>query len=590
MTTAWPPILAQSSAASTGVDLLVVLATAGLTALISSRLRITTIPGYLLAGAIIGPHALELVRSPESVAAISQLSTILLMFTIGLSLDMARVRTGLMSIVGAAVAATIIMTFIAWPIAHLFTGSWPSALVIAMAMSIAATAAPLRILESRRALHTTYGRLAFGITLFQDLIAVAMLATLPVVAFWAGVIPGTGSEGETRLMDVASRVAIALGALALLILLGRYLLPRLLAEAGRAGGEVLIVVSAATALGAAVLTASVGFSPELGAFLAGFLLASTPFRYQVSGQLAPMRDLFLAVFFTSVGLLLPLGVVVQGWWIVLLGLFALGIVKVSGICLATWALGAASRFGLLAAVVLAPAGEFTLVMIMQGSQRGILGETEVGYAIAVIVLSVLSAPLILKLGNWATPIVDRLPHAPWIRTSVLRTDEPTDGAAASESHRTFRAIVAGFGPVGRAVTESLQKGGFEVTVVELNPKTVQTQTGLGRRVVFGDVSNSTVLLRAGIEACDAVILTMPDEEATLRSIRVIRSLRPEVFIAARANALSIALQAMQLGADHAVVEEIVTAEAMATQVMMKVKARFEQPRAIQSVNDSSTPA
>ncbi len=585
MTPLWRPALAQASTANTGLDLLVVLATAGLTALIFSRFRITTIPGYLLAGAVIGPHAFELIRSPESVAAISQLSTILLMFTIGLTLDMARVRTGLMSIVGGAIAASVLMTLIGWPIAYVFTRDWPSALLIAMAMSAAATAAPLRVLESRRALHTTYGRLAFGITLFQDLIAVAMLATLPVIALWAGA--GAASEENRRtFLEVASSVGLALGSLALLILLGRYLLPRLLAEAGRAGGEVLIVVSAATALGAAVLTASVGFSPELGAFLAGFLLASTPFRHQVAGQLAPMRDLFLAVFFTSVGLLLPLGVVVQGWWIVLLGLIALGVVKVVGILLATWALGAAARFGLMAAVVLAPAGEFTLVMVMQGAQRGILTDEHLGYAIAVIVLSVLTAPLILRLGGWATPIVDRLPHAPWIRTSVLRVEDPHAADSSEPTARVYRAIVAGFGPVGRAVTESLQKGGFEVTVVELNPKTVQTQAGLGRRVVFGDVSNPAVLQSAGIEACDAVILTMPDEEATLRSVRVVRSLRPEVFIAARANALSIALQAMQLGADHAVVEEIVTAEAMATQVMVKVKARFEQPTAVVPPSDA----
>lgn len=565
--------------AQTGKDLLLVLAVAGLTALVLSRLRVTTIPGYLLGGAVIGPHALGFVSSPESVAAISQLSTILLMFTIGLTLDMARVRTGLMSIVGGAVTATVLCTLIGWPLAYFFVGNWPAALVLAMGMSIAATAAPLRILESRRALHTTYGRLAFGITLFQDLIAVAMLATLPAVAFWAGVGQQVNNEGQSRFIEVTSAVAVALGALALLILIGRYLLPRLLAEAGRAGGEVLIVVSAATALGAAVLTASVGFSPELGAFLAGFLLASTPFRFQVSGQLAPMRDLFLAVFFTSIGLLLPIAVVVQGWWIVLLGLIALGVVKVVGICLATWALGAASRFGLLAAVILAPAGEFTLVMILQGASRGILSEEHMGYAIAVIVLSVLSAPVILRLGTWAVPIVDRLPHAPWVRTNVLRLDEPGLADGEESAKRICRAIVAGFGPVGRAVTESLQKGGFDVTVVELNPKTVHTQTGLGRRVVFGDVSNAAVLHKAGVDVCDAVILTMPDEEATLRSVRLIRSLRPEVFIAARANALSVALQAMQLGADHAVVEEIVTAEAMASQVMTRVRARIEAAQA-----------
>jgi Kef-type K+ transport system membrane component KefB len=556
-------------------DLLLVLATAGCTALLMSRLRVTTIPGYLIAGAVIGPHAFGLVKDPQAVQTISQLSTILLMFTIGLHLDMGRVRSGMVPIVGAAVLATTVMTLIGWPIVYAFLGRGPAALALAMAMSIAATAAPLRVLEAARSLHTTYGRIAFGITLFQDLLAVAMLAMLPILAHWAGV-GGPSAPERGGLPIVVRHVAIALGGLVVLLPVGRYLLPRLLAEAGRAGAEVLIVVSAATALGAAVLTAWLGFSPELGAFLAGLLLAGTPFRYQVAGQLAPMRDLFLAVFFTSVGLALPLASVVDGWWIVLLGLVTLGVVKILGITFATWALGAAARFGLLAAVVLAPAGEFTLVMIQQAAARGLLDPSQAGYAIAVVVLSIIAAPLIVRIGFRSAMIADRIPQAPWATASPLRADaaDETSPDPGADGHAAFRAIVAGFGPVGRAVADSLQKNGADITIIELNPRTVQRQAGLGRRVVYGDASNAEVLLSAGLERADAVVLTMPDEEAMLRGCRTIRLLRPDVFIAARANALSRALQAMQLGADHAVVEEMVTADAMAAQVLLKVRQRI----------------
>lgn len=575
MTVPLLPLLAQTPVSGDlARDLLIVLATAGVTVLVLGWLRVSAIPGYLIAGAIIGPHALGLIASPETVQSISRLSTILLMFIIGLHMDMARVRSGLFSIVGCAIGATAIMVVLGWPIAYALIGRAPAALVVAMAVSCAATAAPLRLMESRRELNTIYGRLAFGITFFQDLLAVAMLALLPALSLWAGVRGGEALGGEEGWAGVARTSAIALGGLVLLVLAGRYLMPRVIAAAGRVSGEVLIVISIALGLGAGVFTAALGFSPELGGFLAGFLLASTPFRPQIAGQLAPMLDLFLAMFFTSIGLAMPLAAVAGGWWIVLVALGALGVLKIVSITASAWAFGATARFGLLAAVLIMPAGEFTLVMLSQGRSAGLLTETEAGYGIALVVVSILVAPWVVRGGFASAHVLDRVPRAPWLRASPLRGEDREPAAEQPEGVPPFRAIVAGFGPVGRAVADTLEKNGTLVTVVELNARTVERQTGLGRTIVYGDASNAEVLESAGLATADAVILTMPDEEAMLRACRAVRALRPDIFIAARANVLSRALQAMQLGADHAVAEEMVTAEAMAAQVLIKVRQRI----------------
>lgn len=577
MTPAWTLIALAQAAQPQGNlarDLVLILATAGLTALVLNRLRLASLPGFLIAGALIGPHALAFVRDPASVQSVSQLSTILLMFTIGLQLDLTRVRGGFFSIVGCTVLATSVMTATGWLVAYPFLGRWPAALVVAMAMAVAATAAPLRLLEQRRDLHVPYGRLAFGLTLFQDLLAVAMLASLPAIAHWAGA-PSTDTRPHT-LGELVLGAARGIGGIAALIIAGRLILPRLLLEAARVGGEVLSVVSASVGLGAAVLTAALGFSPELGAFLAGFLLASTPFRYQIAGQLLPVRDLFMAVFFTAVGLSMPVAAVASGWWVILLGVAGLIVVKVIGIAGSAWVVGVSARLGFLAAATLAPAGEFTLVILTQAVSRGVLGADEAGYAFAVVGLSIVASPLIFRLGHAAAPAFDRIPHSPWLRGSSLRSATPGDegaGAEAQAAEPRARAIIAGFGPVGRAVADALERRGVMLRIIELNPRTIQRQSGLGRRMVYGDASNPEVLESAGLGSADAVILTMPDEEATLQACRVIRALRPDIFIAARANVLSKALQAMQLGADHVVVEEMAAAEAMAAQVMQKLRER-----------------
>ncbi len=171
----------------------------------------------------------------------------------------------------------------------------------------------------------------------------------------------------------------------------------------------------------------------------------------------------------------------------------------------------------------------------------------------------------------------RIPPARWVRASALRAapanHEPLPDAASVPAGAA--AIVAGFGPVGRAVADKLERHGVRITVVELNAHTVEKQQTLGRTIIYGDVANPEVLERAGVRGADAVILTVPDEEAVLRACRFIRLAKPDVFIAARLSALSKALQAMQLGADHTVVEEMATAEAMAAEVVIKLQQRAE---------------
>jgi glutathione-regulated potassium-efflux system protein KefB len=528
-------------------------------------------PGFIIAGALISPHAFGLVSTAERVEEIGHFSTILLLFILGLELDMSRVKKGVFSIVGGTTLATVIMVLLGWLIALPLVGSAPVALGLAVAMAFTATAAPLKLMEQRRELHTTYGRLAFGVCLFQDLLAVIALAGIPFLAIWNGTAV---NQAETTSGQALTNGAIAVGGIVLLILVGKFVLPRVLNEASRSSGELLIVISAAVALAAAMFTAYLGFSPEMGAFLAGFMLASTPFRFQLSGQLIPMRDLFLAVFFTAVGLAVPVRDLGSSWWVILLGLIGLAVVRLIGIPLASWALGASLRVGVLAGVTLIAAGEFALIILAKGRQEGLFNDRHVSDAVAIVALSILWSPLIAAAGRRLAPRLERVRNAPWVRQSSLRDGEPVHDGTFDAEQDKFRVIIAGFGPVGRAVADAIQPEGVEITVIELNPNTVQRQALLGRSIVYGDASNPEVLHSAGIEHADAVILTMPDEEAMLRACRTVRMIKKDIFLAARANALSKGLMAMQLGADHSVVEEMATAEAMGKEVLLKIKDRM----------------
>lgn len=577
--------LAQHADSSIARDLLVILAIAGVVGLMLRRLRLAVIPGYLLAGAIIGPHALRMVTEPGTVQSITQVATILLMFTLGLHMDLTRMRGSLRLIAFLTAAATLLTAVLCWPLLLAVGLKAPAALAVALAWTVSSTAVVIRVLMQRGELDQVYGRISFGVLVFQDLLAMVLLAALPAIAHWQHGGTDAARPDPTRLLTSAS---LAIGAVAAMIVLGRLILPRVLREAaGDGGGEVLLVVSSAVALGAAALTSVVGLSAELGAFLAGFLLAGTTFRYQLAGQLVPMRDLFMAVFFTVVGMDVPLGVVADRWRE--LGLLTLGLIVIKALATAgcAWALGITPAVAALTGMALAQGGEFSLVMLSQAHAQALTSQSEHGLMVSAIVLSLMVTPMMMgrahAVGHWAA----KLRPAPWARRAshlVERVREPVtgDGTATTESpgdaptpDRPGHVIVAGFGPVGAAVADELERHKIPIFIIDMNPRTITKQTAMGRRIVFGDAGNADVLETAGLAHAQALVLTMPDEDACIRACRSARSIKPDIFIAARAIYLVRALRLMQEGADHTVVEEMATAEAMAEQVMIKLRMRAE---------------
>lgn len=567
-------MLGAGEAGGLAVDLLIVLACAGAVAIGLGRLKLSPIPGYLIAGALIGPHALGLIDDSDRIAGIADLAIVLLMFGIGLHLDVAGMRRGALPLVLLGVVSTTLSAVVLWPVAGAFGVPWAGALAIGLAMSMSSTAVVLKIIQQRRELAKAYGRLSFGVLLIQDLLVIAMLAFLPTLADLGGVVGQAGERPESDALVVVGETLLRVGAVAGMLVVGKLALPWLMVEASRkASGEVMLVVAAAVALGAAVGAGALGLSPALGAFIAGFLLASTPFRFQVSGQMTPLRDLFMAVFFTAVGLQVDMVTVGPLLWAVAIGAVCLVVVKSVSIAVTAWAVGANAPSAAHTGVGLSQAGEFTLVVLGAATAVGLVEGEALSVSIAVVVVSLIATPGLMTLGNWLEARVSAVPAAPWIHevafADVPRDPKSPDGPSMSRNP----AVIAGYGPVGRAVADKLIAEGVPVTIIEMNTRTVRTQRGMGRSIVFGDATNPEVLESAGVPEADAVLLTIPDQDAVLRACRAVRLMNPRAFIAARAGVLSKGLMAKELGADHVTVEELATADAMAKQVLEKLRER-----------------
>lgn len=600
--------LANQSHGASGklvIDLLVILGAAALMSVMLRRLHLAAIPGYLIVGAVLGnlPREWGLLSSPENVNQISEIAVILLMFTIGLHLDIESIKTGMVPILLVGLASTVLGALVLWPAGMAFGLGAPAALLVGFALSMSSTAVAIGILQKYKEVHLIHGRICVGVSIVQDLLSIPVLAMMPAVAMWAGAKAATADAPveAAALSGTWSVVAAglkAVGGIVVMLAFAKFVLPKLLSEASWGGNtEGLLVASAGAGLTAAVITGWLGFGPALGAFLAGFMLSNTPFRFQLAGQLSPMRDLFMAVFFTAVGVQLDLAAVLPFWWVILLGVAVVLAIKVTVIGVCTWGGGATAPISLLVGLVLGQVGEFSLVILAEGLRKGIITDEVNSVIIGIVVISLIGATPLAELGRKHMHRLAKIKPAGWITTAALRENKAAaprprprrrgkagaEGDAAAEGGAAGAApavdaakhiIIAGFGVVGRNLAEHFSARDIDFTIVDLNTGTVLRQNELGHKTVYGDISNIDVLESAGLHDAEAVVITIPDDDMALRAVTTIRRSRPDVFIAVRAGYLSRAIMAHEAGADHVTIEEVATAQDMAVKVLDQLERRM----------------
>lgn len=565
---AFVPLILSSEGGTRPLDIVLILLIAGVLAVVMNRLRVATIPAYLIGGALFGPGGIGLIDG-EQVAEISGLAIVLLMFGVGMTLDISAIRGAWRVALLATLVSVGIIVAILWPIVGFLGAHGRGALILAIVFSNSSTAIVMRLLQQRRQLGRTRGRLATMLLVGQDLTMIGVLVLLPVL---------TGSGGNSSnltLPDIASTIGMGLLGLGGILVVGRWVLPRLFAEAARMhSGEVLMVLAIAFSVGSAVTTSSLGMSPELGAFLAGLMLSNTNFRHHLSGQIGTLRDLFIAVFFTTLGMKVDLSVIAANWPEILLMAGVVIVVKAASISLACWLTGAALVTAINVGIMISQGSEFGLVLMNLASrgEEPVLSQSTIAMATAVIVVTMILTPMLFQIAASIPRTALMRRTAPWFRPPAIKAVLP-DGSAVTVggagdtidmglAGSDRYVVVAGYGLVGRAVTDRLRSAGITVTIVELNPRTVRDQQDKGRSIIYGDIANPEVLETAGIHHADALILTVPDEEAVLASCRVARQMNPQIFIVARTNVVSKGFLAKGLGADVAVIEELAAAEAM----------------------------
>lgn len=515
----------------------VVLGAATLVALVCARLRLPTVVGLLVAGALVGPPGLGLVADRQSVEIFAEIGVVFLLFGIGLEFSLERIREIRRAFLfGGAIQSVLTVALVA-ALARAAGLPPRNATFLGLVAALSSTAIVLKLYADRRELETPQGKLLIGILLFQDVLLVPIMLLLPVLGGAAGVTAGA----------VAVRFALGAVAIAGIFALARFGMPRVLAAIARTGvREVLVLGAVALCLAAALATSLLGFSLALGAFIAGLVLAESEYSHQVIAETSPLRDLFNSVFFVSVGMLLDPAVLRDSAALVAAATAAILVLKTLAGSAAVAALRYPARIAGVVGLSLAQTGEFSFVVLEVGRRFGLVAPALHGVILAAAVLSMLLAPALVVLAR-------RLPGVP--------------AKAPAPSGPTRHVVVVGFGVAGRNLAHVLRATGIGYVVVELDPKVAAAARAEGEPVLFGDATRREILHAAGVENAEVVVFVISDREALQRSLRFVRELAPRLRIVVRTRRVADIEPLLAAGADEVIAEEFETSIEIFTRVL-----------------------
>ncbi len=506
------------------LDVLILLLAAMVLGGLCERLKQSAILGYLLAGTLLGPNALDLMPNHEAVATIAELGVALLLFTIGLEFSWRRLRgIGAIGLGGGAVQV-LVTTLVAAGVCVLLGLAGRPALAVGTMIALSSTACVLRLLVSRAEIDAVHGRNALGILLLQDIAVVPLVLVVTVL----------GCEGTAG--QIGWETGRAIGAAAILVgvlhLLLKHVIPRLLnAEEAARNRELPILLAIVTFAGAAWGANWLGLSPALGAFIAGMLLAESPFATQIRSDVASLRTLFVTLFFSSIGMVADPSWALNHWGWVATAVAAVVLGKagvVFGVArLFRSSLGHAVATG----VCLAQVGEFSFVLAEVARQGELIGSDLFKLIVSATIATLFLTPYLVAAAPHLATAAAKL-FTPRPRTP-RNLGEPSAGP---DAELRDHVVIVGFGPAGQRVAEALMREHKSLLVVaELNARSADVARTYGLRTHIGDATRPDVLELLRVERAKAVVVTVPDPATARHVIEGVRSLSPNTPILARAR-------------------------------------------------------
>ena len=519
-------------------DLLLLVGLAIPIVALAHRINAPPLVGFLLAGVVVGPHGLGLIDSPEEIGTLSELGVALLLFAVGLELSLSHVRQwarsvfvgGSVQVAGTLGTVTVLALTAGIPIRQ--------ALFYGALVAMSSTAIVTKAYADRGELDTPQGRSVISILLFQDLCVLPLMLLVPLLAGLGGLQVVTAGGDLAR--GLLTMTVLVVGGR----LVVRWTLDRVVLFRDR---ELFTLCVGFFGLGAAVVTSSVGFSIAIGAFIAGMIISESEYGLQALSDVLPFRSLFSGIFFTSIGMLLDIPIVMDQ--VILLSALAalLFVLKVAFVVASVLALGSMFTTAVISGLSLAQIGEFSFLLAAVGLPLGLFREGDYQLFLSMAVLSMMATPFLIHLAR---------PFAEYLAGRLGRAD-PFQGSSDADGTEVLNdhTVIVGYGLAGRYLARVLKAARIPTVVCEQNAQLVQQARDDGISVVFGDGTRYPMLDHVRLRQARAIVFAISSPTEELRGVAMARDINPSIRIVVRTRYIRAIDELKTLGATDVVVEE-----------------------------------
>lgn len=523
--------------------------------IICNRLKLPVTVGFLLTGVLCGPSLLGIVSDREAIDEVAEIGVAMLLFTIGMELSgdaLNRLKRPVFLGGSLQIGLTVLAVT---GLAVLYGQSYQRGIFWGCLVALSSSAIVLRILQEKGATNTPSGRLSLAILVFQDIMVAPMLLSVPLLS---GTIDLTFEKAFFSLLWVV----LALGSVMLFAYFGlNSLMEAVMRTRTR---EILLLTTLGLCLGMALLTSALGLSLSLGAFLAGLFLARSQYSMSVISGILPYRDVFMSLFFISVGMMLDVNFFIQHFITITMGTFLFIIIKSILTLPAVLIQGYPLRTGIITSLSLAQVGEFSFVLAASGLAAGLFNMGAYQNFLAISVLTMMLTPMLIAMAPRLADIcVQRFGKA-----------SLTETATEDNKHElSDHLVIIGFGISGRHLAGVARDSGIPYTILEMNPETVQRYRKK-EPISQGDATQPVVLEHLGIEKARVLAIIISDPAAVRAIIIEARRLNPNIYIVARTRFVTEVAELHKLGANDVIAEEFETS----IEIFCRVLTQYLVPR------------
>ncbi len=552
-------ILAAGTASSPMVALLaLVLGSVVVISLILVKFRQSLLVGYFLTGIILANSGVAALFGDDAAAlgaaidTLSELGIVLLMFTLGIEFSIRELIHLRRVVLGGGAAQMLLCTLLGLALLSFLGISGNLLLVVAFALALSSTAVSIKSFQDMGLPHSPGARMALGVAIFQDLAVIVFMVLLPSIL-------GSGGGGALPIVFALGKGVLFL---AVCWFLSRKAIPQLLHAVALTRSRELFTITVVALCALIAWGANwVGLSLALGAFAAGLVVSESIYSHRVLSDILPFKDLFLTIFFVSVGLMIDLQTLASSWLQILLGTVVILLLKTAVTFLIARRLGLRLKQALLAAAALSSSGEFSLVLLNHASR---LGNLDPAIEQILLACTAISMGLVPSLMRWSGPLAKKLGTLNLFKGGRTAESLKLESDVNSlDSH----VVICGYGPVGQALYEAMERAGIQTIILEMNAATVRDLHKRGVRVLFADATQLDTMELAQTAKARAIAFTFPDATLAIQGIRAARHLNHEIITFARAKFLPGVERLKSEGVSHILHDEATSGQAMVTAVM-----------------------